>query len=99
MGIVITTNAQGMGIINCYSIVLYGDLVQEIGRAGRDGMDSVAMVQYNPYTCNLWTGEPEVKAVVTSIDCRRLAKYQTRPTNVLTYAQSKCSCSNCSPYC
>ena len=76
MGIVITTNAQGMGIINCYSIVLYGDLVQEIGRAGRDGMDSVAMVQYNSYTCNLWTGEPEVKAVVTSIDCRRLAKYQ-----------------------
>jgi superfamily II DNA helicase RecQ len=53
MGIVITTNAQGMGIINCYSIVLYGDLVQEIGRAGRDGMDSVAMVQYNPYACNL----------------------------------------------
>ena len=24
MGIVITTNAQGMSIVNCYSIVLYG---------------------------------------------------------------------------
>ena len=28
MGIVIITNAQGMGIVNCYSIVLYGDIVQ-----------------------------------------------------------------------
>jgi len=24
MGIVITTNAQGMSIVNCYSIVLHG---------------------------------------------------------------------------
>ena len=83
MGIVITTNAQGMGIVNCYSIVLYGDLVHEIGRAGRD-----AMVQYNSYTCNLRTGEPKVKAVVTSIDCRGLAKYQTRPTHLVTYVQA-----------
>ena len=36
MGIVITANAQGMCIVNCYSIVLYGDLVHEIGRAGAD---------------------------------------------------------------
>jgi hypothetical protein len=33
------------------------------------------------HTCNLRTGEPEVKAVVTS-------KYQTRPTNLLTYVQA-----------
>jgi hypothetical protein len=39
------------------------------------------MVQYISYTCNLRTGEPEVKAVVTS-------KYQTRPTNLLTYVQA-----------
>ena len=81
MGIVITTNAHGMCIVNCYSIVLYGDHVQEICRAGRDGKDSVAMVQYISYACNLRTGEPEVKAVVTS-------KYQTRPTNLLTYVQA-----------
>jgi ATP-dependent DNA helicase RecQ len=63
--IVIATNALGMGIdiINCYSIVLYGaphnvlDLVQEIGRAGRDGKDSVAMVLYNSF--NLRTVEPD----------------------------------------
>jgi ATP-dependent DNA helicase RecQ len=60
MRIVIATNALGMGIdiINCYSIVLYGaphnvlDLVQEIGRAGRDGKDSVAMVLYNSLLLN-----------------------------------------------
>jgi hypothetical protein len=53
------------------------------------------MVLCNSY--NLQTGEPEVKAVVTSTDCRRLPmlnaflreyKYQTRPTNFVTYVQA-----------
>ena len=74
IGIVITTNPQGMSIVNCYSIVLYGSYPTQCSwpcRAGRNGKDSVALVLYNSY--NLRTGEPEVKAVVTSTDRCRLA--------------------------
>ena len=47
------------------------DLAQEISRTERDGKDYVTMVLYN--SNNLRTGEPELKAVVTSTDCRRFA--------------------------
>ena len=113
MRIVIATNALGMGIdiINCYSIVLYGaphnvlDLVQEIGRAGRDGKDSVAMVLYNSF--NLRTVEPDVKAVVTSTNCRRLAmlnaflresdcrQVPNKTHKCCDICANKCGCGNC----
>ena len=82
------------------------DLVPEISRAGRDGKDSVAMVLYNSY--DLRTGEPEVKAVVTSTNCRRLAMLnvflresdlQQVPNKTHKFCNacaSKCSCGNCS---
>ena len=115
MGIVITTNAQGMSIVNCYSIALLGSyphtmfltfLVQEMNRAGRGGKDSVAMVLYNSYT--LRTCEPEVKAVVTSTNCRSLAMLNAflresdlqqvpfKTHKLCTICASKCSCGNCS---
>ena len=76
------------------------DLVQEISRAGSDGKDSVAMVLYNSY--NLRTGEPEVKAVVTSTGCRRLAmlnvflRESNKTHKFCNICASKCSCGNCS---
>ena len=113
MGIVITTNdkASSLSIV----IVLFDmvpapynvfDLVQLISRAEMDDKDSVAMVLCNSY--NLRTGDPEVKAVVTSTDCRRLAMLNVflRESDLLQVPNkthkfckiraSKCSCGNCS---
>lgn len=55
--IVIATSALGMGldVKNGHSVVLFGppvqivDLLQEIGRVGRDGGRSVAIILYNCY--------------------------------------------------
>ena len=69
------------------------NLVQEISRAGRDGKGSVAMVLCNSY--NLRICEPEVKAGVTSTNCRRLAMLKKTHT-FCNICASKCSCGNCS---
>lgn len=77
--LVIATSALGMGvdIRQYYSVILYGapksivDTVQEIGRVGRDGKDSVALLLFNSY--HLRTVDTEVKDVFTSKDCRRVS--------------------------
>lgn len=77
--LVIATSALGMGVdIRQYSsVILYGapktivDTVQEIGRVGRDGSESVALLLFNSY--HLRTVDTEVKDVFTSKDCRRVS--------------------------
>ena len=76
--VVFATTALGMGIdvSNCHSIVLYGpprsvlDLIQEIGRVGRDDERSAAILMYNSY--HLRNVTKEVKQVFgESCECRR----------------------------
>ena len=52
--LLIATFALGMGIdiANCHAVILFGipstttDLVQEVGRIGRDGKESIALLLY-----------------------------------------------------
>ena len=74
--IVFATTALGMGIdvVDCHSIILYGpprsvlDLVQEVGRIGRDNITSAAILMHNSY--HLRQVSAEVKAVFGT-KCRR----------------------------
>lgn len=55
--LIIATSALGMDIdfVNCQAVILYGIpptttyLVQEVGRIGRDGKDSIAMLLFNKF--------------------------------------------------
>ncbi|XP_069134561.1 bifunctional 3'-5' exonuclease/ATP-dependent helicase WRN-like [Argopecten irradians] len=77
--VIICTDALGMGIdvVKCHSVVLYGgsktiiDLVQKIGRAGRDGENSVALILFNQY--NIRQADGYVKDILKTKDCRRSA--------------------------
>ncbi|OWF49883.1 ATP-dependent DNA helicase tlh2 [Mizuhopecten yessoensis] len=76
---VIATSALGMGIdvVDTHSVILYGvpkhltDIIQEIGRVGRDGKSSVAMLLYNSYHLN--KVDPDVKEMYKTQNCRRLS--------------------------
>ena len=75
--VIFATNALGMGInaVGFHSIILYGspksviDLVQELGRVGRDNENSVAILMHNSY--HLRTVSKEVKSVHDTKGCRR----------------------------
>ncbi|XP_078321868.1 bifunctional 3'-5' exonuclease/ATP-dependent helicase WRN-like [Crassostrea virginica] len=77
--VVVATSALGMGIDveECHSVVLYGppptlvDLLQECGRIGRDGKDSVAVILHHSY--HYQNLDEEVKTVLKSSKCRRMA--------------------------
>ncbi|XP_048777465.1 probable ATP-dependent DNA helicase RecS [Ostrea edulis] len=76
--VVFATSALGMGIdvSNCHSIILFGpprsvlDLIQEIGRVGRDGERSVAILMHNSYHLRNVTSEMK-KVFSDTNDCRR----------------------------
>ncbi|XP_069109782.1 ATP-dependent DNA helicase RecQ-like [Argopecten irradians] len=80
--IVIATSALGMGVdvADCHNIVFYGppktivDLVQQAGRAGRDGEQSTALLLCNPH--QLVHIDDDVKEIVRTKTCRRSAIMQ-----------------------
>ena len=73
----IATSALGMGIdiANCHSVILFGipstttDLVQEVGRIGRDGKESIALLLYNKH--HMQHANVSIKHIYTTQSCRR----------------------------
>ena len=75
--VIFATSALGMGIdvVDCNSIILYGpprtvvDLVQLVGRVGRDGGQSVAFILHNSY--NVRNVDKDMKSLISCKTCRR----------------------------
>lgn len=113
--VIISTNALGMGVDFkdvLSSIILFGpphsilDVLQEIGRAGRDGEKTVAILLYNshhPIHC-----EQDVKNLFKCNDCRRIQMMKSflkkSELEVKSYSgdcsccdicENTCSCGNC----
>lgn len=107
--IVIATSALGMGVdvLNCNSVVLYGpprsvvDLVQAVGRVGRDGLPSVALIIYNSH--HLRNVDKEVKSFISCQNCRRkeLLKNFISDTDLLKFTDETCHtcCDLCAELC
>jgi ATP-dependent DNA helicase RecQ len=114
LNLVICTNALGMGIDikNCSSVVLYGapkhivDVVQEIGRVGRDGSQSTALLLYNSY--HVRHVDEDVKQFYKTSNCKRemlmsfflskeeLTKIQPKGHLCCDFCEEKCNCGSCS---
>lgn len=75
--IIVATSALGMGIdiAYCHSVILYGpptsivDFVQELGRVGRDGQPSSAIILYSSQ--HKRRVDKDVRQFLDSKDCRR----------------------------
>ena len=113
--LVVATSALGMGVdIRKYcSVILYGppqnivDVVQEIGRVGRDGTEALALILYNSY--HLRTVDTEVKEIFQTTVCRRLVmltpfltqseleqeKKKTRSHTCCDLCADRCDCGSC----
>ena len=72
--IIIATSVLGMGVQGLHSLVLYGppatnvDLIQAIGRVGRDNNPSCAVLLHNSY--NVRHIDRDVKSVLSENNCR-----------------------------
>ncbi|XP_062586322.1 putative ATP-dependent DNA helicase Q1 [Saccostrea cucullata] len=112
--VIICTSALGMGIdvSNCSNVILFGlpenlvDLVQEIGRIGRSGDPSVALILFNTYhlrklsktmkdlcsdTCRRMT---IMKHFLSETDLNELKK-ETGKHTCCDVCDKICSCGNC----
>ncbi|XP_062613037.1 uncharacterized protein LOC134274817 [Saccostrea cucullata] len=113
--LIIATNALGMGIDvkDCHSLILFGaprlivDLLQEIGRVGRDQQPSLALLLHHGH--HLSHVETEVKEFYKAATCRRqmlmtnflsesemnLVKVQSGNHTCCDLCMKDCSCLNC----
>ena len=80
--LVIATSSLGMGVdcIKFNNVILYGppktvvEIIQEVGRVGRDGQMSTALLLYNSF--HLRTADDDVKKIYKSAQCRRVSLLQ-----------------------
>ncbi|XP_062582012.1 probable ATP-dependent DNA helicase RecS [Saccostrea cucullata] len=113
--LIIATNALGMGIDvkDCHSLILFGaprlivDLLQEIGRVGRDQQPSLALLLHHGH--HLSHVETEVKEFYKAATCRRQmlmtnflsesemnsVKVQSGNHTCCDLCMKDCSCLNC----
>lgn len=111
--LLVSTSALGMGIDakGFHSVVVFGaqnncsELVQEVGRVGRDNQPSVALVLYNSYHQRLL--DQDVKKFVGTNGCRRLCLLEnfleekdlkntvTGNHSCCDNCEKSCECNNC----
>ena len=111
--LIISTNALGMGIdCRCLSnIILFGppksmpEIIQEAGRAGRDGQQAVAVIMCNSHQVNHC--DDDVKQLIRKQECRRISslepfimadelqKVKTGDCSCCDICKTKCECGNC----
>ncbi|XP_053390806.1 bifunctional 3'-5' exonuclease/ATP-dependent helicase WRN-like [Mercenaria mercenaria] len=114
--VIIATNALGMGIdiVNCNNVIIYGapytvtDFWQQVGRIGRDGSNSTAILAYNSY--HLRSADEDVKMVFKTKSCRRMAaisEFLTKKEQKILrnetgnhlccdFCEKSCTCGKCS---
>ncbi|KAK3086487.1 hypothetical protein FSP39_019095 [Pinctada imbricata] len=113
--IMISTNALGMGVDfkNLSNVILFGppnsmlDVVQELGRAGRNGERAMAILMYKSH--HLSQCDEEVKVLYQTPECRRISmmkpflgdndleqlKSDIGDHTCCDICQQKCTCKNC----
>ncbi|KAK3107439.1 hypothetical protein FSP39_014645 [Pinctada imbricata] len=105
--LVIATNALGMGIDirNCCSAILFGasfnilDIVQEIGRVGRDRSPSSALILFN--SNHIGHTSPEVKSFLRERKCYRYALMECflNEGELALLNQEECGKHTCCSFC
>ncbi|XP_061168806.1 uncharacterized protein LOC133178054 [Saccostrea echinata] len=104
--VVVCTSALGMGvdIKNCQNIILYGpprnvvDLVQIVGRAGRDGCNASALLLCSSY--KIGHVDKNMKGIINDDACRRknIMKHFMYAEVMFDQELHRC-CDNCAQKC
>ena len=105
--IVLSTGVLGMGfdVKECQSVMIFGppnnlvDMLQEIGRVGRDGNPSCALILYNAYHQRQL--DANVKQFIKPTECRRqiLMSNFLRQCDMETLQKTECGKHTCCNFC